>query len=280
MWGNRGIWRDGWMAVCRLQPDGAGADPPAPITTPFDELAWELYHLDTDPAEGTDLAALEPGRLRALIDLWWAAAGQYQVLPVDDRPRGQRWPRQVPLPRGADPVTAVFHGRSGPHERGAAPRIAGTSFSIEADLTCTDDGAGVLYAQGGLHGGYCWFLEHGRMRFEIATSSIHTVTVDSDVPVPAGRHRLHVAVAATAQLRGRVTFFLDGDRIGDREVERLVKRVPVPCGRAYVGYAGAPTVSRAFSAPNPFQGELHRVTVVTGNAEVTSEDFAAELREQ
>jgi arylsulfatase len=280
MWGNRGMWRDGWMAVCRLQPDAAGANPPAPITTPFNELPWELYHLDSDPAEGTDLAQREPERLRALIDLWWAAAGRYQVLPIDDRPRGQRWPQQVPLPRGADPVVAVFHGRSGPHERGAAPRIAGTSFSLEADVSCSDDGTGVLYAQGGLHGGYCWFLDRGRMRLEIATSSIHTVIVGSEIPIPAGRHRLQVTVAANAELGGRVRFSLDGDLIGGGDVDRLVKRVPVPCGRAYVGYAAVPTVSRSFSAPNPFRGELHRVTVVTGKVEVDSADFAAELREQ
>jgi arylsulfatase len=280
MWGNRGIWSAGWMAVCRLQPDGAGAHPPAPMTTPFDELPWELYHHESDPSERTDLASLEPARLRAMVEMWWAAAGQYQVLPIDDRPRGMRWPQQVPLPRGADPARTVFHGGSGPHERGAAPRIAGASFRIVADLTCTDEAAGVLYMQGGLHGGYCWFLQSGKPRLEVATSSIHTVTIGADQVVPAGRHCLEVLVSANQDMSGRVQFLLDGGVIGGGEVDRLVKRVPIPCGRAYVGYSVVPMVSQSFEPPYPLQGDLHRLTVLTGTADADPEELAIDLREQ
>ncbi len=280
MWGNRGLWRDGWMAVCRLQPDAPGANPPLPMTTPFDELPWELYHHESDPSECIDLAPVEAERLRAMIELWWAAAGQYQVLPVDDRPRVQHWPSHVPLPSGADPTTTTFYGSSGPYERGVAPRIAGTSFRMAADLSCRDEADGVLYAQGGLHGGYCWFLRHGRMSLEVATSSIHTETVVADVPIPAGRHLLEVAVAAEAKLHGRVEFSLDGEVIGGGDVPRLVKRVPVSCGRAYVGYSAVQTVSRVFSPPHQLRGVLHRLTVTTEPRSADVNDVATDLREQ
>lgn len=283
MWGNRGLWHDGWMAVCRLHPDGAGASPPAPMTTPFAKLPWELYHHDTDPSECVDLADSEPDRLRAMVDLWWAAAGQYQVLPVDDRPRHQRWPRQVPLPAGANPSQTVFYGRSGPHERGVAPRIAGTSFRLSADVTSPNALQGVLYAQGGIHGGYCWYALDGQIRLEVATSSIHTTTVAANLPVTAGRHRLEVVVSAGTNFAGHVEFWFDGVELGGGKVARLIKRMPVPSGRAYVGYSAAPTVSQRFTPPCALAGTLHELTVTVGNPSVLPADpdqTAAELREQ
>jgi arylsulfatase len=280
MWGNRGLWHDGWMAVCRLQPDGPGGSPPAPMTTPFDELTWELYNHDQDPSERVDLALTEPVRLRAMVELWWAAAGQFQVLPLDDRRRSERWPSHVPLPAGADPATTVFHGFSGPHEPGAAPRIAGRSFLIEADVTCGPERDGVLYAQGGLHGGYCWYLRGGRSHFEVAISSIHTTTVTADSPITAGRHRLAIVVTCDASLRGTVEFSCDGERLGRSEVDHLVKRVPVLSGRAYVGYSPAPTVSQAFVPPNVFTGTIHTLKVVTGVANMERSEFADYMREQ
>jgi len=283
MWGNRGMWQDGWMAVCRLHPDGAGASPPAPLTVPFEELPWELYHHQSDPSECDDLALAEPGRLQQLIDLWWAAAGRYQVLPVDDRPRGSRWPSSVPLPVGADPAGARFIGRSGPYERGAAPRIAGTSFRIHADITVVGVPSGVIYAQGGRHGGCWWYFRDGKMMLEIANSSIHTTTLTAELPSISGRHRFGISVAADADMAGVVEFALDGQQLGRGTVERILKRVPVPCGRAYVGYSTASSVAQAFEPPFPLDGVLHELTVSIGAPMSRRDDHdesAAELREQ
>ena len=53
---------------------------------PFDDDVWELYHVAEDPSECHDLAAAEPERLAAMVDLWWEEARKYQVLPLDNRP--------------------------------------------------------------------------------------------------------------------------------------------------------------------------------------------------
>ena len=59
-----------------------GLDPDAP----FEDDVWELYHVAEDFSECDDLAAQEPERLAALVDLWWEEARKYQVLPLDNRP--------------------------------------------------------------------------------------------------------------------------------------------------------------------------------------------------
>jgi arylsulfatase A-like enzyme len=51
----------------------------------FDEDKWELYNLEEDNSECHDLAEKHPEKLRRLVELWWAEAGKYNVLPLDDR---------------------------------------------------------------------------------------------------------------------------------------------------------------------------------------------------
>ena len=50
----------------------------------FDDDRWELYHLDNDFSESSDLADEHPERLRELVDLWWDEARKHNVLPISD----------------------------------------------------------------------------------------------------------------------------------------------------------------------------------------------------
>ena len=82
VFGNRGLYHDGWFASAMLEPDvttvlRGGLDP--------DKVKWELYNLDNDFTQADDLAQLDPARLRALEDLWWAEAAKNNVLPLDWR---------------------------------------------------------------------------------------------------------------------------------------------------------------------------------------------------
>lgn len=282
MWGNRGLWHDGWMAVCRLQPDPPGANPPAPMTIPFDELPWELYDHRSDPTECHDLSGQHPDILRRLVDLWWVSAGRYDVLPVDTRHRSQRWPSTPPRPAGADPRRTVFLGASGPFERGVAPKIAGQSFRIVVDVTVSDGGGdgGVIYSLGGVHGGYCWYLDGGYVCLEVSPSSVQSETVARPLHLEAGKHRLDLRVTAGNDLTADVEFVVDGRSVGGGHIGRLLKRVPIGSGRTCVGYAAIRTVSGAVEAPFPFQGKVHRVTVTTGDAPAPEDEFEAEMRDQ
>jgi arylsulfatase len=283
MWGNRGLWHEGWMAICRLQPDAPGAYPHAPITVPFDDLPWELYNHQSDPTECVDLAATEPQRLRALIDTWWAAAGRYDVLPVDIRPRSERWPTNPPSPAGSAHGYTAFLGAGGPYERGVAPRIAGRSFDLVADIVVVTDATGALYALGGRHGGYCWYLTPDEMCFEVATSSVDSETVRSAVCLGAGAHRLEARVAVDASLRAVIEFLVDGARVGVGDVSSVLKRVPIGSGRTYVGRAPSGTVGAAFDPPFAFTGVLNRLTVTPRAVEAEPsphQELVAEMREQ
>jgi arylsulfatase len=85
MLGSRAIYHDGWKAVT-FKPLGPMYSPDDDPDAPFDDDVWELFNVAEDFSECNDLAAAEPERLRALIDLWWHEAERYHVLPLDNRP--------------------------------------------------------------------------------------------------------------------------------------------------------------------------------------------------
>src|SRR3984957_11682391 len=77
MLGSRGIWHEGWKAVTTHPTLSGWSD--------FNDDTWELYHTDTDRAELHDLAAEQPDKLRELVNLWFAEAGDNGAFPLDDR---------------------------------------------------------------------------------------------------------------------------------------------------------------------------------------------------
>jgi arylsulfatase A-like enzyme len=100
MFGHRGLWHAGWKAVAYHPPD-----------TPYENGIWELFHLDEDFSETSDLAAKQPERLAALVRLWWQAAERHNVLPLDDRFR-QRFVVNARRFHGAR-KRYVFHAGNG-----------------------------------------------------------------------------------------------------------------------------------------------------------------------
>ncbi|MBI4907797.1 MAG: arylsulfatase [Acidobacteria bacterium] len=88
LWGSRGIWHNGWKAV-GIHTPGA----------PFDQDKWELYHVDEDFSETTNLAAKHPDKLEALKQLWWEEARKNGALPLLEAPGGRRATYDQALPK-------------------------------------------------------------------------------------------------------------------------------------------------------------------------------------
>jgi arylsulfatase len=78
MLGTRAIWHKGWKA------NAVHASAPSNWSH-FVEDRWELFHTDEDRSESHDLAEKHPEKVEELKSLWYAQAGQYFGLPLDDR---------------------------------------------------------------------------------------------------------------------------------------------------------------------------------------------------
>ena len=97
---------------------------------------WELYHLDSDVSEMNDLAAQHPEKLRELVDMWWADAERYQVLPLDDSLLARLL---VERPRVFEPRDVYSYTGRVRLPRQGSPVLRDRSYTISADVDIDDE---------------------------------------------------------------------------------------------------------------------------------------------
>jgi arylsulfatase len=244
MFGHRGLWSAGWKAVA-FHPPG----------TEFDEDVWELYNLSRDFSETHDLAQAEPERLRRLVDLWWAAAERYKVLPLDDR-FGPRFAENAKRSHGRREY--VFHAGVGHIPTESAPDVRGRTYRIEADVRIPEGGAeGVLIAHGDATSGYSLYIKDGRLTHDLNIGGAHRLVV-ADAPVPPGDHVLGFLMRqGDGQRTG--TLLIDGEPCGSAPLEYGFNTLIAWSGLDIGLDRGSP-VSH-YAAPFKFTGVLRKVTM-------------------
>jgi arylsulfatase len=165
--GKVGLYHDGWFLSGEddrlswedLPPGGARP-----------QMQWTLYDLSRDFSQSTDLAAREPARLQAMLDLWKQEATRNNVFPLDHRFATARagvsalgamrkhfdyWGKDVSVPA-----------------TGSAPFLAARSFTLDADLKLdTPAASGAVVAWGSHFGGWSLYLDEGRPAFVWARST-------------------------------------------------------------------------------------------------------------
>jgi arylsulfatase len=157
MLGTRGIWHDGWKAVAVHGPLTSLGN--------FDKDEWELFHTDVDRAEAYNLADQHPEKVTQLVNMWFAEAGKYDVLPLDDRTALEILTDERPADVPASGTYVYYPGTSAIPEHTAASTI-GRSFKILADVEITDPNAeGVIVSHGARFGGYTLFLKEKKLYF-------------------------------------------------------------------------------------------------------------------
>ncbi len=160
MFGNRGIYHDGWMAsttplVFAWLPEPKGLTP--------ESFNWELYDLHKDFSQGDDLAKAMPDKLKEMEELWWAEAGRNNALPLNFSPVAtvQAVFQKPSLTRGRSHF--VFHQGTVRIPEGTAPTVKNTSYKITAKLNVPDRGAeGVVVTQGGRFAGWGLMMLDGK----------------------------------------------------------------------------------------------------------------------
>ena len=250
MIGHRGIWVDGWKAVARHSRRNDWTD---------DE--WELYHLDEDFSESTNLAEQEPERLRALIERWWVEAGRHGVLPLDDRAVEISQPSQRPgAPhhgyryRFTPPVTHI------PGD--VAPAMDIGSWTVDAAISRdSTEQQGVIFTRGAIHTGWSFFIQDNALQFDYHAIDIRT-HIRTDAQIPAGDCTLSVNFESDAPFsEGRVTLSVNGATVGEGVVPIALRRSLVGHQMMDIGADARSPVSDSYEAPFAFEGTIHTLEV-------------------
>jgi arylsulfatase len=243
--GHRGLWADGWKITTYHE---AGR--------PYSDDEWALYHLDEDFSECHDLAAEHPDHLRALIDTWWVEAGQYGVLPLDDR--------MVEL-FGSPPRPATPHARSeyvyyppvAHVPADAAPPLGGRAWVITAEVVVPDGGAeGVLYARGSHNVGQSFFVQGGALHFDYNALGTHTRATAPLVLGP-GRHQLAARFERTGP-GGTLTLSADGADLTAVDIPAIVRMLGST--GLDIGRDSLSPVVDDYVGPFAFTGSIERIT--------------------
>ena len=219
MFGSRALYHEGWKAVT-FKPIGPVYDDGINWNAPFSEDRWELYHVESDPAEIHDLAQDHPDRLNDMIERWWVEARRNQVLPLDNRilhtiinPKPDwRAPR----------LTTTYYPGGSPVPEPVAANVKNRSHTIEVDVTVPPGGGeGVLLAQGSVLGGFSFHLHHGCLRHvhNLYGKELHVTAATT--PVEPGRHRLGFGFDRRDDAGGTTVLTVDGAVVAEGEIPLL-----------------------------------------------------------
>jgi arylsulfatase A-like enzyme len=275
MFGCRAIYHEGWKAVTYhpIQVDEPG----------LDAVTWELYDLAADPSECDDLAAAQPDRLAALVDLWWREAARHQVLPLDNRPFSDLVldrPRPVPPRR-----RYVYRPDRAPVPESVAANVRNRPHTITAHVELDGDrpAEGVLAVQGSVLGGWSFhLLGDGRLCYVHNLAGWREYRVEGAVAdrLGPGHHALGFRFtpgAGGAPHRG--TLLVDGEEVAAGTIERVTwSRFSITGAGLTVGWAADfSPADRDYRGPFRFTGRLDRVEIdVDGDDAVDPEAEAAD----
>ncbi len=253
MFGCRALYHEGWKAVTYH---------PIMQTDPgIDDDEWELYNVIRDPSECHDMAAQEPDRLERMVDLWWAEARRFQVLPLDPRPLPALVSeRNLSV---ADRARYIYYPSAAQVPELMAVNVKNRTHRVTAQVDLPGDGAsGVLLSQGSRLGGWCLYVQDGQLRYVHNRAATEPDCLSADISVRAGPHTWAFEFAKTGEHRGHARLTADGVVIAETDIKKFTTgRFSLTGAGVTCGYSNGLPVTDDIEPPFQFSGGLMTVTV-------------------
>jgi len=274
MFGNRALYKDGWIATARhgrLPWVTAGGS-----TGDFDHDKWELYNLADDFSESNDLSAKYPEKLKELQDDFWIEAKKYDVLPLDDRFAERGDPRLRPSLIAGRTDFIYYPGANRIPEPSAAD-TKNASHTITASIEVPQGGAdGVLVAEGGAAGGYSLYIKDGTPVYEYNYFAHERYKVTSSEVLSPGPAVIRVDFKYDGGIGkgGTATLFINDEKVGEGRIE---KTCPSRFGAESfdVGMDNGSPVSEAYEPPFVYSGTIKKVEIKIQDRTLSASDQQA-----
>ena len=256
--GTRAIYKDGWKAATLHRPG-----------TPFDKDVWELYNLNQDPTEVTNLAEKEPAKLKELRALFDSEGKKNNVFPLKDTlfkdfidyngAFANR--KEVVLYPQIDQIFGL-----------SAPNLSDKAYSLTAHAEIAATGSeGVLFADGGRFGGVSLYLQNGKLNFAYNNGE-KSLIISSNNAVPAGKHKLRVDVSindAVDDKHAGVTLYVDDLKVAEGQYPYFESGLIAQKHLAFLAYDEGFDVGRDlqspvtenYQGPYPFTGKLEKIVI-------------------
>ena len=259
MFGNRGIYSDGWLArVIHKAPWQA-----KPIRSLQDDI-WELYNEQEDFTLTNNIADKHPEKLKELQDLFMKEAEKYHVLPIDDRVFIRMDAAAVGRPTLMDGRKHLVLGEG---MRGMAPDVFinthNVSFSITADVEVDDNGNGVLVCQGGRFGGFSLYIKNGIPAFTYNFLGLESYNVKATEKLKSGKHKIVMDFKYDGGGRGKggtATISVDSKKSAESRVDKTQMTIFSVDDMADVGIDEGTQVAD-YGITNRFNGKIDKIII-------------------
>ncbi|MBV8654861.1 MAG: sulfatase-like hydrolase/transferase, partial [Candidatus Eremiobacteraeota bacterium] len=270
MFGNRGIYHKGWTAVTRHRTPWilTGENPP------FDDDVWELYDTNKDWSQAHDLAREMPDKLHELQRLWIIEATRNGVLPMDDRGAERFNSDLAGRPVLIKGNTQVLAGGMGGLNENGIVNVKNKSHSITAEIVLPDGvtANGVIISQGGIGGGWMFYVKDGTLKYLYNFCGLKRFVVQATAQLATGKHqvRMEFAYDGGGLAKGaNVTLYIDGNAVGQGRIDQSVPMVFSADETSDVGVKhGSPMTPEMPPGKNAFNGDIIGVVIeATGESQ-------------
>ena len=262
MFGNRGIYHEGWVACTRHSIPWLMV----PLPSVKDDV-WELYNVEEDFSQANNLAAKNPEKLKELQAIFEEEAIRNYVFPIDDR-RSERFdPRIAGRPDllGGRRSLTVYPGMTGMMEN-AFINVKGVHHTITAEIEVPDAKAnGVIIAQAGYFGGWTLYVKDGKPHHEYNFFAIERTNVASQTALSPGKHTIvyeFIPDDAKPGTGGKSILSVDGKKVAEGQIPKTQPFMFSADEGTDVGMDSETNVSPDYpQGNNRFTGKIFKVTV-------------------
>jgi arylsulfatase len=271
IFGNRGIYQDGWTAVTHHSTPWLTREWPS-----FDEDDWELYDTNKDWSQAHDLSKEMPEKLRKMQYLFMIEAARYGVFPLDDRIY-ERFNAAVAgrpdLP--GDRTTMTFYPGMDTLMENTVLNVKNRSHTITAEVEVAEGKTdGVIVAQGGRFAGWALYVKDGMAKYVHNYFDLDYYYVEATKPLPAGtvNIRYHFNFDGDKPGGGGTgTLYINDEKVGEGRIEKTVPSIFSADETLDIGCDLALPVTDDYpvGAENAFQGELHWVRIDLGEEQIS-----------
>ncbi len=272
MFGNRGIYFNGWTAVTKHRTPWAALDSKTPA---FDDDVWELY--DTkDWSQANDLSKQFPEKLHHLQRLWLTEAMRYKVLPLDDRMMEKMNPDTAGRPVLIKGTTQLLFAGMGRLSENCVLSIKNKSHAVTAAVTIPDGGGeGVIVSQGANIGGWSLYFHEGKFKYCYNFGGFNNYFVESADVVAPGDHQMRMEFTYAGGGLGKggtVELFVDGKSVGKGNIAATLAIVYSADDGLDVGEdSGAPVSPDYGPTGNSFNGTIKGIALEIGEGKENSD---------
>src|SRR5215510_6393414 len=275
MFGNRGIYQDGWTAVTKHRTPWLTGQIK---TIPFKDDVWELYDTTKDFSQSENLAAKYPEKLAEMRALFLVEAAKYQVFPLDDRSfeRGNAAIAGRPDLMTGRTSMKLYNGMR-LFETGCAPNLKNISYTITTQIDSPEGKAdGVILAYGGGSAGLSFYLKGGKPK--VCYNYFGTVyDVEAKDKLPQGKHKLAFYFEYDGGGMGKggtMNISVDGKDVAKGRIEQTAPIV-FSMDTVDVGSDRGRPVARDYTSSVFTGGSLGTVLVTLGDEQPLTDEHAA-----